>query len=354
MQTDTKTLAVANLATDKPQDAAPPVAPPKQADPPQVVAEDDDFDSIPDAPPREADKPAPTPEPEAQTTQPAAAAPPAPVKNPHPRGLVRRALELGLPAHVIDSASLDELDEWLYQAQNQARFNALQQQQHPSAPPAAPQEETLGIGEIEKDLNPGLKQFLLNEKKEKEALKQALAQTQQSIQQRDQQRAQQEMFNTWDRAFRNMPAKFKKLVGDGDGHALQATSEEMRARMDLIQVAGITPQDNHFTIEKKIHEAANRIYGRFLKDEAPPPPTTGYAAAAPSGAEQRQVAPSSAEPAPNGRISKETWAKAGLAKPTQREGSEPKGEKAMMQAVKKYMVEHPDKFGADEESEYSN
>lgn len=305
-----------------------------------------------------------SPSPEAPAVRDPALAPPPTNRDPdtgrfvkveHPKGLVRRAAELGMSDEEINEATTAQLDSLVYHLNQQSLAEArtasqatvldrlrseraadpagasATQQDAVAAVPGddrgtAPAEFDLGISE--EDFHPDLVKVLKKMHADSSAKIKALEAQVAGLAQRDNLRVQETTNEKIDRVFQQLgdEANFgtvpvAELSADDPAYARRIAVLNEARRLSGPK-AGLAAQLGN------IKKAAQRLYGtRETPPAATPSPT---------------VTPGTvAKPAANGsRITPEDWQAAGLARPTQREIEDPPSQKKAERAVANYMKEN--------------
>ncbi len=279
------------------QAAAAPAAPPPVEDPYTPVDDSEDVEpSVPEPEPK-----------------PAAPEPPK-----HSRKTLRMAHDLGLSQAQINSATPEQLDDFVYDANRAAmhrvaeaaRQEAIRQAQQQRQAPA-PVPETLGIDESQfdpqligaiKGVKAEYKQHLGQLSQQLQYTQQILAQQTQAQQQAIAAQQQAAIHNQLDAAFASRP----EIVGKGPASGLKPGSPELQRRLAAIAVAQNDQQGG--TLEDKIGRAMEALYGP--KDKEP------------------EVAPAVVE----------RWNKGALARTTQRNSPpEAPGPKKAAKAVNEFL-----------------
>lgn len=269
-------------------------------------------------------------------------------KSKHPAGLVRRALRFGAAQAAIDAASTDELDDWVERTEIEVEREREQAQRARSTDEAidrtrtrpaakaepAVEEDELGLGELEKELDPRVVKFL---KAQTERLKAAEGELKQATE-REKVRQQRTTEELYDAAFAGLDKKYQKVFGDGDGREMPGTSKELRRRIAVLKESGIDVQnDSPASMRRKISKAAEELYGEILGQAAAEPKEDD--AGAYSGVKPSQELTRKSKGNGTPRITKEQWDDGGLATPTHRASKEPKGRDRAIRAVAAQMKE---------------
>lgn len=275
------------------------------------------------------------------------------MKAEHPKGLVRRAAELGMSEQEISEASTTQLDSLVYHLNQQSLAEArtasqaavldrVRSDRDTSGAAATQQDAGAGSGEVgggapefdlginEDDFHPDLVRVLKKMHGEQMAKIKALEAQVLGLAQRDNLRTQETTNEKIDRVFEQLgdDANFGKgpvsdLTAEDPAYARRIAVLNEARRMSGAK-AGLAAQ------LANIKKAAERLYGS--RAPAPPPRT-----APPSPASS----PTATASAANGnRITPEEWQAAGLARPTNRETDEPPSTKKAERAVASYMKEN--------------
>lgn len=292
---------------------------PKEEKP--VLAEyelgDSQFDPAIDLPP------AKTPDPQPAAADASLPAPAEPAAPKHSGRLVRMARDLGLSDEEINSTPTEQLDDIVYHLNRQALQSAREASRtetfHQSQDRrAAPQEEPVapeapdeyGLDLDESQYAPGLvralKEVAGKSKREIEALQKQVR----SLEEREKNRQQESVTRQLDRLFEK--ADKPTLFGKGGRHELAAEGPEYMRR---IAVLSAMDRMKEGTLAEKFQRAVTMLYGQ---------------------------APQPSEPANGNQLSdqQKRWNDAALAKPTQRQSEEPKGEAKALKSAARYMREN--------------
>ena len=269
-------------------------------------------------------------QPPAIPAPPAAAAPEPPKPEPkHSKRLLRMATDLGMAAEEIASLSPDELDDEVYHRTREAAILARENRRAdtieargapapaaspPPASPAAPENIDLGLDESQYD--PGLLKIMKDQAKELKRLQGEL----QHVRQREVACEQESTEEAIDRVFGELGASYEPVIGKGRGQELRADGAEFGRRIAIINEASrlAGPKATRNQVIAKIGAAAKSLFAGLATAPSPPttPPVTPATEATPAAIlEQRR----------------QDWNGAGLAKPTNREPQEPKGEAKALQ-----------------------
>lgn len=259
-----------------------------------------------------------------------------PPNNPkHAQGVVNLARELGLEDDEISSTPSGQLERTVYalfrqreKLRSELNVERLRQDATVQTPDPKSLEEEDDLG-----LNPEVEPTILNAfkrlQKENKELKAKLGR----VDDLDKQFSQHK-FKTasdlLDAAFAKLPAKYRKLFGDGAASDLGPNQQrELKRRLAVLQEAGITFDNiNRGTIIKKIKDAADSLYA--LPEEQPVEPTE------PPDPYSRAIA----QPKKGQRITPEQWDEAATAVPSQRRGAgEPNGEQKAVANLARKMRE---------------
>lgn len=241
---------------------------------------------------------------------------PKPKTYEHSASWRRRAEELGMSAGEIGALSPEDLkDEVLDRRWKQAietRGQAPSETRQAGSPPegqgrpAGQESDPAEITLDEAQFDPALVSAFKKLADDNKSLRDRLAQVEQYA-------AGQQQMSLAARADRVF-AKYEDVLGKGRGHELDPNSDELARRKVILSV--VDSDKGPGTIEQKIERAYARIYGG--KPQSKPEP----------------------EPKASGRISREEWAEAGLARPTHRgNGQEPKGERKAVATAGRIMRE---------------
>lgn len=241
---------------------------------------------------------------------------PAPV---HPQYLKDQALEFGFSEADLAEMPTDALHRTVLQmAKNRLAFRSQQdtartvQGDGPRVdPPPQPEPAPDDLGLDESQYDPGLVGILKKQAKELAELRKVKGVVD-SLNERETKRETSRAGDLLDSHFEALGPEYERIFGAGPAGEL-ADADAMKRRIFVLQEAGVNLSNVTPKSLAKIKAVAEKIYMPPEAAKAPDP-----------------YAPAEKAPAANGakpRVSPEDWAKASLAKPTQRSGaSEPKGE----------------------------
>lgn len=267
----------------------------------------------------------------------------------HTRGNVRRAKRLGASPEQIAATLPDDLDDWI-DAETEARAREelrmereqmmrryeQQSRQQPASPAAPPAEEDYSIDNTEVEglatTHPTIAKAIkkLPElMKENAALKKRLDARDQS----EGQHRQQEVIDALDDGFEAL--EDAESYGEGSGMTLDAKSETLARREALIRAAGIDlNKDSTKTIARKL-KAAHKLLGRA---KAEPKKLLGAYGREVDDAEPEPEPARGLRPNGNGkRFTREDFAAAQTATPTNRGRKQTKSKESAYAAVAKAM-----------------
>jgi len=261
---------------------------------------------------------------------------PAPPTSRHPAYLIEQAKSFGYTEEEIEDTPTHILGKTMHRLNQQAlRFRDEQlrarqvsegQVRAPQPAPAIEEDIELDWGTdeegrplAEKDFHPGvvkaLKSLAKKQRDETKGLREELSKRDEREQQRENNRAAA----VFDAAFASLGAEYEIAVGKGPGREMgQAQQDEYDNRIAILTKAQADPRVHTVAqVKAKVKAAAEKMFGKFLGKHPAP-----YAEV---GKTPKQPAPPT-NGVPKPRITPEEWEEAALARPTQRQSSEQKGE----------------------------
>ncbi len=235
----------------------------------------------------------------------------------HPDNLVQQARAWGISDDELSRVDTATLAQHLLRL-NQSYLAGRGQQ--PQAPPAAAPPEEWGFGEYESNLDPAFagplkghfKKLAQEAREAREEAKAAREQLQRELQTRDQREAQREVqrgTQVLDATFAKlakMDDRYERIYGSEPMESLKANDPRREARIGACGAVAITPQNVSWATSVRLIKA---FTDRYLPQDNQP---------------TRQQAPSSPyaqTPKAQNGISREDWDRAGLARPSGRNGA---------------------------------
>jgi hypothetical protein len=237
----------------------------------------------------------------------------------HPQYLKDQALEFGFSEDDLAEMPTEALHRTVLQmAKNRLAFRSQQdaartvQGDGPKPePPPAPEPAPDDLGLDENLYDPGLIGILKKQAKELAELRKVKGVVD-NLSERETKRETSRAADLLDGHFEALGPEFKRIFGDGPAGEL-TDADAMKRRIAVLNEAGINLSNVTTKSLAKIKAAAELLYKAPAEAKAPEPYADAGKASGANGATPR--------------VSPEDWAKAGLAKPTQRAGAaEPKGE----------------------------
>lgn len=280
--------------------------------------EESSFDASRDSlPAPSGQKPAEAQGPQAPPASPSET--PAKQERKHSRLALRQARDLGFTPDQVATLSEDELEDLIYDRNTQlhaaahARLSAGAPAEGRSPAPAE-EEDKIDLGFDESLVDENIVKVMKDLKKTTKEQEKELRRLQAERQQEAASSVGRHVNNTIDEGFASMGKKYEKVFGTGQVEKL-ADQKARHRRQAVVAVAAQqllaagaepTPRD----IARHLKEAAESLYGDLVAEDDTPPAET---------------------PA------QKKWKEGGLARPTQKESREPKGEKRAVQAVKELL-----------------
>lgn len=275
----------------------------------------DDLDDLPDTvtsldpAPKKKAKPQPVVEEDDET-------PVVPAAPKHPARLVQHAKQFGFTDADLAEYSTDALHREVEQIRQWNIEQSRQKQAAPVEKKVEPEEEDFDLGpeadelQLDDKTKKMLKRIALAPMKEAKAMKAKIEEKLAALEQQHTQRRNSDLYTMLDDAFDTLPAKFKKIFGEGSGTDPEfMKTSEFKRRASVLREANLDPDKMTLKSSKRaILAAAESLFG-FAK--------------APEEEEEEESAPKVKKKTPpkdpeSGRFTVEDYANGKIAKGSDR------------------------------------